>query len=240
MKSLRILRYGMSETQQKELCVGIIMDGNRRFARAKGKQAFEGHREGARALEKLLESYHALRERYGLAHYVFYAFSTENWNRDEREVSALMSLLLEWLSELKEKINTEENTPGIRFIGDRARFEESIREAMEEIEEHTKSGDGTIALALSYGGRDEITRAVRALTPPITEDSISKALDTAGIPDPDLVIRTGGEKRLSNFLLWQSAYSELFFCDVLWPEFTVSHLEKIMEAFAKRSRRIGV
>lgn len=223
----------------KELSVGIIMDGNRRWARERNVPSKEGHIAGYTALVSLLREYARLRDEYGVYHYIFYAFSSENWKRTEDEVSGLLSLLKRALSEIEGEVARIDESPAIRFIGDLSRFEGSIQKEMKRIEEQTKDNRGTVALALSYGGRDEIVRALKQ-NPEATEEGISNILDTAGIPDPDIIIRTGGEKRLSNFLLWQAAYSEFFFIDTYWPDFTPDTLVECIKEYNTRERRHGV
>jgi len=223
----------------KELSVGIIMDGNRRWAREKGVSTKDGQVEGYTTLMTLLRDYARLRDEHGIRHYIFYALSSENWNRAEEEVAGLLSLLRRALSEIEDEIARIDEAPAIRFIGDMSRFEESIQTRMKEIEERTKDNKGTVALALSYGGRDEIVRAAQN-TKDFSEEGIGKALDTAGIPDPDIIIRTGGEKRLSNFLLWQAAYSELFFINIYWPDFTSDTLIDCVREYNVRERRHGI
>ncbi|MBY0539612.1 di-trans,poly-cis-decaprenylcistransferase [Patescibacteria group bacterium] len=228
--------------------IGIILDGNRRWAKAKGVPSLEGHRAGYEALKKLVEHTPHLKEKYGLEFVTLYAFSTENWNRAEEEVGYLMSLFEEALSfVLEEGIRDGEKDPEnavrLKIIGQRERFSEKIQTLMSEAEERTKNFGGiTAALALSYGARAEILQAVekmRAENVSATEENFTNTLWTAGIPDPDIIIRTGGEQRLSNFLAWQSVYSELFFPETLWPDFTVEHLEKIFEEYYARERRHG-
>lgn len=223
----------------KELSVGIIMDGNRRWAREKGMSAKDGHTEGYQTLITLLRDYAKLRDEHGIYHYIFYAFSSENWNRAEDEVSRLMKLFKKALTEIEKETARIDESPAIRFIGDRSRFEDSMQKEMKNIEERTKDNKGTVALALSYGGRDEIVRALKQ-NPDATEEGVSNALDTAGIPDPDIIIRTGGEKRLSNFLLWQAAYSEFFFIEPYWPDFTANTLIECIKEYNTRERRHGV
>lgn len=223
----------------KSLSVGIIMDGNRRWAKAKGLSSVEGHNAGADAITNLLKEYKALKDEHGVEHYIFYGFSTENWNRGKEEVAALMALLKKGLKDIEEELQKLEDTPRMRFIGDLSRFEEGIQKEMKDIEERTKNNTGTVVLALSYGGRDEIVRAIQSGAE-VSEEGISRALDTKDIPDPDLIIRTGGEKRLSNFLLWQAAYSEFFFLDAFWPDFTKDTLIKCIEEYNTRTRRHGV
>ena len=215
------------------------MDGNRRWAKAKGMTSVEGHDAGAKALTNLLREYKTLQKEYGVEHYIFYAVSTENWNRSKEEVAALMLLLKKGLGDIEKELQKLEDAPRMRFIGDLSRFEEVIQKEMKDIEERTKDNKGTVALALSYGGRDEIVRAIQNGAD-ISEEGISAALDTKDIPNPDLIIRTGGEKRLSNFLLWQAAYSEFFFLDAFWPDFTKETLITCIEEYNTRVRRHGV
>lgn len=229
--------------------IGIILDGNRRWAKAKGVPTLEGHRAGYDALKKLVREAPRLKETYGLEFVTLYTFSTENWNRAKEEVGYLMSLFEEALSfVLEEGIHDGEKDPEhavrLKVIGQRERFSEKIQTLMVEAEERTKKFGGvTAVLALSYGGRAEILQAVEKMQKEnvsVTEESFAKKLWASDIPDPDIIIRTGGEQRLSNFLTWQSVYSELFFPEVLWPDFTVTHLEKIFEEYYARERRHGV
>ncbi len=220
------------------ICIGIILDGNRRWAKKNGLQALMGHREG------LLKTYttiarHALKR--GVKHLTVYMFSTENWNRSEEEVSYLMDLFREaakgQLQELlKENIR-------VRFIGQRERFAPDLQELMHTIETDSAKKDGMTAwIGLSYGGRAEIIAAARELAATgkeITEESLRAHMWSAEMPDPDIIIRTGGEKRLSNFLPWQSVYSELFFSDTYWPDFTPEEFDAMLAEFATRERRNG-
>lgn len=216
--------------------VGIIMDGNRRWAKNHGVAKFEGHRVGA---QRLKEAVRFLRDR-GVRHTVLYAFSTENWNRDSKEVAYLLDLFVVLL----EKDVAELGAEGfrIRFAGQRERFSPKTQELMRMAEEETSSNTAaTIWVCVSYGGRAEIISAARAAAEagPITEESLSRNLWTSGMPDPDVIIRTGGEKRLSGFLTWQSVYSELFYSDTLWPDFSNEELGAILVEFASRERRHG-
>lgn len=220
-----------------KLCVGIIMDGNRRFAKREGLSVAEGHKRGFAALENLLNDFPMLKKEHGIYEYVFYAFSTENWKRSNEEVQNLMDLFRYGLSRIEEALQKEER-PQIRFIGNRDRFDDDIQKEIARIEEETKDGEGVVAIALSYGGRDEIVRAVQKAED-LTEEGIQNALDTHGMQDPDLIIRTGGEQRLSNFLLWQAAYSEFFFIEKFWPEFTSDDLIKCVVEYNTRERRKG-
>lgn len=219
-------------------CLGIIMDGNRRWAASRGLPVFEGHSEG---YKKLQECGRWARDA-GIPHLVAYAFSTENWQRSEEEVGYLMKLFRSVLENEMEKM--VEERVRVCFVGDRARFGADIRERMERVEKETAvSYDVTLHLLMSYGGRAEILAATNALlaerAPVVTEDAFARKLWSHPMPDPDLVIRTGGEKRLSNFLPWQSVYSELFFSDSLWPDFSKEEFDSILATFATRERRRG-
>jgi undecaprenyl diphosphate synthase len=225
-------------SDQSIKCVGIIMDGNRRWARAHGKLSFEGHSEG---YKKLQETVGWARD-MGIPHIVAYAFSTENWERSEDEVGYLMKLLRSVLENETQKMIDERVR--VRFIGDRARFTEDIQRGMEKIERATEASyDVTLHLAMSYGGRTEIVSATNKIlaegTGSITEKEFSEKLWSHPMPDPDLVIRTGGEKRLSNFFPWQTVYSELFFIDAWWPDFSQEEFSRIIEEFNTRERRRG-
>lgn len=217
-------------------CIGIIMDGNRRFARAHDLPVFEGHIEGYKRLQELLRWAHAAE----IPHIAVYAFSTENWNRSEKEVGYLMSLFRSILENETEQMITDH--VWVRFVGDRKRFSADIQHLMEKMEEATaKSYELTLHLLMSYGGRAELVAAVNALSGggAVTEDSLAEKLWSHALPDIDLIIRTGGEKRLSNFLPWQSAYSELFFSDTFWPDFSRDEFETILKEFSIRERRHG-
>ncbi len=215
------------------------MDGNRRFAREQGLTAFDGHRRGYEKLKEFLD----WAKDAGVQHAVIYGFSTENWNRSPEEVSYLMKLLREVMTTEIEEIKKRGGR--IRFVGQRERFEKDIQEAMVNVERETKEGSITLWLALSYGGRAEILQAVKGLMKKgvapesVTDELFSQELWTAGMPDPDLIIRTGGVKRLSNFLPWQSVYSELFFVDTYWPAFEKSQFEAILKEYGERERRFG-
>lgn len=216
--------------------IAIIMDGNGRWAKNQGKNRTFGHEKGAENV-RLITSYCA--ENPEIQRLTLYAFSTENWKRPKLEVEFLMKLLETYLkSELPTYI---ENNIRFEPIGDLSLFSSSLQKIIRTIQESTAQCTGLIqSLALNYGGRDEIVRAINKLTADnitITTDSLGNALDSAS--DVDLLIRTGGDHRISNFLLWQSAYAELFFTDTLWPEFKVDELEKIITKFKKIERRFG-
>lgn len=223
----------MTENQPPS-CIGIILDGNRRWAKKSGLPSLEGHRSGA---ERLGEAVRWVRDR-GIKHLAVYAFSTENWNRSEEEVKYLMNLFRTVVEEFFGEL-AKENIR-VRFAGEREKFDKEIQEAMERVEETSeKNSTLTLWVCLSYGGRAEIVRAAKAARGEVTEESLNKNLWTAGMPDPDIIIRTGGEKRLSGFLTWQSIYSELFFVDEYWPDFSEKILDKILAEYSSRTRRMG-
>lgn len=220
------------------------MDGNGRWAKKRGLPRTAGHAQGARVVEQILED----ADHMGIRYLTVYAFSTENWSRPDSEVKALMNLLRTYMKTSLAKC--ARNNVRIRVIGDKSRLDSDLQASIANLEKETASNTGIgFQIAINYGSRDEIVRAVRKaamkvketeLNPEdITEDMISDELDTCGIPDPDLLIRTGGEERISNFLLWQTAYSELYFCDAAWPDFNKAELEKAIDAFNNRERRYG-
>lgn len=218
--------------------IGIIMDGNRRWAKHKDLPTLQGHRKG---LEKLKDIARHAREK-GVETLYFYAFSTENWNRHAEEVSYLMDLFAYALAH--ELTELREEGVRVRFLGDLSRLPSPLAAAAKKFENETAHGkNGTVALCLSYGGRPEILAAVNALLAKgeksVSEEDFKKALWGGDLPDPDLIIRTGGEERLSNFLTWQSAYSELVFTDTYWPAFTCEEFDKIIAEYASRERRHG-
>lgn len=217
-------------------CIGIILDGNRRWAKERGLPKLEGHREG---LENVKRVTRAARDR-GVKHLAIFAFSTENWGREEVEVSHLLGLLDEALQ--KEFADLGKEGVRIRFVGERGRFSEKTQQAMFAAEESTKENTAiTLWCCLSYGGRAEIVAAAKKAGEKgeITEASINENLWTNGMPDPDIIIRTSGEKRLSGFLTWQGVYSELFFLDVKWPDFSEEDLDEVLTEYAARERRRG-
>jgi len=224
-------------SEQKINCVAVIMDGNRRWARAYNKPTLEGHSEGYKKLQDVV----GWAREAGIPHLVAFAFSTENWQRSEDEVGYLMKLFNSVLENETDKMIKEKIR--IRFVGNRDRFAEDVRKKMEKMEEATSKGfDITLHLAMSYGGRAEILSATNKLIAkgqPVTEEEFSKALWTGEMPDPDILIRTGGERRLSGFLPWQSVYSELFFVDAYWPEFSEEAFMNILKEFNDRERRMG-
>jgi undecaprenyl diphosphate synthase len=218
-------------------CLGFIMDGNRRYAREQGLDAVAGHIAGK---DKLIEVMRWSKE-VGVKHLVVYAFSTENWQRSEAEVAGLMVLFSQVIKELEAEA---ERDFAVRFIGRREDFSAELQAEMKHLEEST-AGDSTdlkLWIALSYGGRAEIVNAANlAITKgePVTEESFAKLFWSADMPDPDLIVRTGGEVRLSNFLPWQSVYSELYFTPTYWPAFTKDEFMSILETYATRERRKG-
>lgn len=217
--------------------IAIIMDGNGRWAKERNLKRTAGHEEGAKTVRKITEHCNNI----GIKYLTLYAFSTENWNRPKLEVEFLMKLLERYLkNELSVYLEG-----GVRFkaIGDLSRFSKSLQKTIKETEEKTKNSMGlTQVLALNYGSRDEIVRAVKKLNSlnlEPNEENISKCLDTSFMPDVDLLIRTSGEIRLSNYLLWQNAYAEMFFTQTYWPEFSEGQLDDIISDFEKRERRFG-
>ncbi len=224
--------------------VAIIMDGNGRWASSRGLPRVAGHREGTRAVRRAIEA--AIEN--GVSWLTLYAFSSENWRRPSGEITDLTGLLRHYLRTEVAELRT--NGVRLHVIGDRDRFEPDIRTELLAAERSTSANARlNLVIALSYGGRDEIVAAARALAEAVRagglapdavdEGAFARALFTAGMPDPDLVIRTSGEQRLSNFLLWQSAYAELVFQDVLWPDFGSSHFAAALAEFARRERRFG-
>lgn len=224
--------------------VAIILDGNGRWAKAKGLPRTAGHVQGAKVVEDMCEITYNM----GINYFTVYAFSTENWSRPAEEVEALMKLLRNYMVNCKKRAN--KNNMRVRVIGDKTGLDEDIREKIEDLEQATASNTGLhFTIAINYGGRDEITRAMRKLGEEIEKGDlkasqidqflISRTLDTGDYPDPDLLIRTCGEQRISNFLLWQLAYSEFYFCDKPWPDFDKDELIKAVEAYNKRDRKYG-
>lgn len=224
--------------------VAIIMDGNGRWAQSRGLPRTAGHKKGAEALRSLLVECQDM----GIRYLTIYAFSSENWNRPQTEVSDLMQLLRFYLE--KELRTLIKHGIRLKVIGDLSQVEPAIRKQIEKAEQRTAENDRfQLTVALSYGARNEILQAVQAIAnavqrgefeaADVTEDTISQHLYTAELPDPDLLIRTGGEQRLSNFLLWQQAYTELFFTPVFWPDFSIEHFKTALDEYAKRERRYG-
>ena len=221
------------------------MDGNGRWATQQGKERYEGHIEGVASVRACIKA----ARRNGVRYLTLYAFSTENWGRPQEEVEALMQLFCR--SVTNETPELVKEGVRVRFIGRRDRFSEEVRERLLHIEQSTAVGDKlTLVLAFDYSSRDEIMRATRELAErvakgelqsgDITEQSISESLYTADMPDPDFIIRTSGECRLSNFLLWQASYAEMYFPQTLWPDFREEEFDRAMEVYAERDRRYGV
>ncbi len=235
----------MEETKKIPHHVAIILDGNGRWAKSKGMPRNYGHMQGAKTVEVICEEAYKM----GIQYLTVYAFSTENWNRPKDEVDALMKLLRNYMKTCLK--TAAKNNMCVRVIGEKSRLDEDIRNRIAELEEATKNNTGLhFQIAINYGGRDEIVRAVKKLAQQvsdgtlqpetITEQTISDTLDTHGIPEPDLLIRTCNELRISNFLLWQLAYTEFYFTPVAWPDFTKEELEKAVEAYNRRDRRYGL
>ena len=224
--------------------IAFIMDGNRRWAKARGLPIIAGHEKGAKTLTEVAKAAKDL----GIKYITVYAFSTENWKREKSEVEGLMNLLRKYLKESFKEL--EENNARIMFIGERDMLASDIAADMEKIESRTAQNDGiTLCVALSYGGRQEIVAATRKIAElaqngglnikDIDEKKFSDMLYTKDLPDPDLLIRTSGEERISNFLLWQLSYSEFYFSDTLWPDFSKEELAKIIDEYKNRERRYG-
>ena len=234
----------MGEDLKMARHVAIILDGNGRWAKAKGMPRNYGHVQGAKTVEVICEEAYKM----GIQYLTVYAFSTENWNRPKDEVDALMKLLRNYLKNCLK--TAEKNRMCVRILGDKSGLDEDIREKIQELEEATKNNDGLhFQIAINYGGRDELVRSVRKLTQrvqrgelqpeEINEAMVEECMDTAGIPDPDLLIRTCNEQRISNFLLWQLAYTEFYFTPVAWPDFSKDELMKAVEAYNRRNRKFG-
>lgn len=217
--------------------VAFIMDGNGRWAKKRGMPREFGHKHGAEVFKKIMRYCGNI----GLDATTFYVFSTENWKRPKAEVDAIMRLLSQYLDDCKQEIKI--NNVRFIFMGDKAVFTEEIRRKMLEVEEQSKKNTYIVNLALNYGGRDEIAYAANKLIAAgkthVTEDDLTSAMYTAESPELDMVVRTGGDLRISNFLLWQSAYAELYFTDKLWPDFTSDDVDEVIKNFKTRKRRFG-
>lgn len=224
--------------------VAIIMDGNGRWAVRRGFARTAGHHRGVERVREIVSA----APRLGIETLTLYAFSTENWHRPGYEVAVLMSLFRRYI--LREVDALDAQSVRVRFIGERERLPRDLQRLMRQTEERTAGNAGlTVQVAISYGGRGEIVAAARRLAAAVAEGRLDPeeidaaafagALDTAGLPDPDLVIRTSGEMRISNFLLWQAAYAEFTFVEECWPDFTAAHLERLLEDYARRERRFG-
>ncbi len=234
----------MEETRSVPQHVAIIMDGNGRWAKKRGLPRTAGHYQGAKVVEQILYDADAM----GIKYLTVYAFSTENWSRPQSEVKTLMNLLRTYMRTSLQKC--AKNNVRIRVLGDRSKLDEDLIEAIDDLERDTKNNTGLqFLIAINYGGRDDIRRGVMKIAEKvrsgeldpasITEETVSENLDTADIPDPDLLIRTSGELRISNFLIWQCAYTEYYFTDVLWPDFNKEELQKAVDAYMHRERRMG-
>lgn len=234
----------MNESMKIPRHIAIILDGNGRWAKAQGKPRTFGHYQGGKNVEDMCE----IMDEIGVEYFTVYAFSTENWSRPGDEVSVLMKILREYM--LNSIKRCMKHNMKCRVIGDKSRLAPDILDSIYKLEEATKDNTGLkFTIAINYGSRDEIRRAVtklgkqvqsgELLPEDISEESIAMALDTAGYPDPDLLIRTSGEQRISNFLLWQIAYSEFYFADVCWPAFDRKELEKAIASYNARDRRFG-
>ncbi|AFO87417.1 isoprenyl transferase [Phaeobacter inhibens] len=224
--------------------VAIIMDGNGRWAQARGRPRLFGHHAGAKRVREVVECCPAL----GVKYLTIFAFSTENWKRTQVEVAGLMSLFRRYIS--KEMKALSQRNVRVRFIGDRVRLDKKLVTLMDQLEQETACNDGThLTIALNYGSRDEVARATKRLAEDVAagrldpadvdEETLPRYLDTHVLPDPDLVIRTSGEARISNFLLWQSAYAEYEFIDTLWPDFTADEMDRLCRSYGQRDRRFG-
>jgi len=224
--------------------VAVIMDGNGRWAQKRGRPRLFGHHAGARRVREILSACPDL----GVKYLTIFAFSTENWKRTQTEVSGLMSLFRRYLE--REANELFESGVCVRFIGDRIRLDDKLVALMDELELRTAGNDRVhLTVALNYGGRDEVTRAAKRLAFEIEQgrltheevdaETLARFLDTHVLPDPDLVIRTSGEARISNFLLWQSAYAEYEFVNTLWPDFTAEEFARILQSYGNRERRFG-
>ena len=231
-------------TPQGPQHVAIIMDGNGRWAQARGRPRLFGHHAGAKRVKEVVRACKPM----GVKYLTIFAFSTENWKRTQSEVAGLMSLFRQYIR--KEARSLKKEGVRVRFIGDRVKLDSKLVPLMNELEEMTAENDVVhLTIAINYGGRDEVTRATRRLARDVAqgklqpddvdEETLPKYLDTRVLPDPDLVIRTSGEARISNFLLWQSAYAEYEFIDTLWPDFTDEEFTKVVGAYGKRKRRFG-
>lgn len=224
--------------------VAIIMDGNGRWAKMRGRPRLFGHQAGARRVREIVEACPKL----GVDYLTIFAFSTENWKRTQAEVAGLMSLFRLYIT--REMQDFVRENVRVRFIGDRERLDKSLQALMDESEKLTQHCNGTnLTIALNYGGRDEVARATRRLAQDVAEgrlkpedvgeETLPRYLDTCLLPDPDLVIRTSGEARISNFLLWQSAYAEYEFVDTLWPDFSAEEFSRLIKSYGTRTRRYG-
>ena len=229
----------INNSDKKVDSVAIIMDGNGRWAKKRGLARTEGHKAGAKAAVEVIKLF----REYGVHHITLYAFSTENWKRPREEVDALMGLIYYYIDKVVLKAIAETPDLCIKFIGDKSALSPELRAKCIEAEELAKDRPFVCNVALNYGGRDEIVHAANCAIADghtvISEEILSKYMYTASSPDPDMIIRTGGDMRISNFLLWQGAYSELIVIDTLWPDFGRSDIERCMAEFNSRNRRFG-
>ena len=231
------------DLQEKRECpvnhIAFIMDGNGRWAKKRGMPREYGHRRGAEVFETVVDYCGEL----GIKAATFYVFSTENWKRSENEVNALMKLLDEYLDKCAQRLQKKDKDVRFIFLGDKSPFTPSLREKMERIERDSASNSRILNLAINYGGRSELVHAFNELREKkegcVTEEDINGALYTKESPELDMVVRTGGDLRISNFLLWQLAYAELYFTDKLWPDLTTDDVDEAIESFKKRQRRFG-
>jgi len=238
------LKPGSHTKSTRAAHVAIIMDGNGRWATQRGRPRLFGHHAGAKRVREIVESCPDL----GVKYLTIFAFSTENWRRTQVEVAGLMSLFRRYIT--KEARDLRDEGVRVRFIGDRVRLDAKLFNLMDELEQMTEANDRVhLTIALNYGGRDEVARATKRLAQDVAsgrldpeqvdEETLPRYLDTYVLPDPDLVIRTSGEARISNFLLWQSAYAEYEFIDTLWPDFTREEFALLLDSYSNRDRRFG-
>ena len=219
--------------------IAFIMDGNGRWANKRGMPREYGHKAGAKVFEKIMDHCIDL----GIEATTFYVFSTENWKRSTQEVSALMKLLEKYLDECEKKILKKEKSIRFVFLGDKAPFSETLRKKMEHVEAISSQNSQIINLAINYGGRSELVNAFNKLSQSgksnVSENDVTEALYTSASPELDMIVRTGGDLRISNFLLWQAAYAELYFTDKLWPDFSAQDVDEAINEFNRRHRRFG-
>lgn len=244
MKKIDCGKVDITDVRALPCHIGIIMDGNGRWAKKRNLPRVLGHRAGVEAIRSVIRT----ASNMGIKYLTLFAFSTENWRRPQEEVSALMKLLIEFLK--KEVDDLNKNNVVIDTIGDVSKFPTDVQVEINRAKSLTQHNNGLcVNIALNYGGRDEITRTIKTICDEVVKNNIrldeideilvNKFLDTKNIPDPELLIRTSGEYRLSNFLLWQSAYTELWFTDIYWPEFTEEHFKMAIKDFQNRQRRFG-
>ena len=237
-------RMAKDQTPEPPRHVAIIMDGNGRWAQLRGRPRLVGHHAGARRVQEIVEACLPL----GVRYLTIFAFSTENWKRTQTEVAGLMRLFKRFISAKAQELNRK--NVRVRFIGDRVRLEPRLQDLMDSLELLTSGNTGVnLTIALNYGGRDEVARATKRLAQDVAagkldpkdvdDETLPRYLDTCYLPDPDLVIRTSGEARISNFLLWQSAYAEYEFIDTLWPDFSAEEFQKVLARYGQRDRRFG-